>query len=111
MEAQGHVAVTKATHNEVPSTSQQMPTQDRTNETAAGHSDRLRKTMSQSMMESHSVDDHLLKELWFAKVIAKCPCLLCVIVLATLVLLALIIGAVIPPDLNEISDFDSRQRH
>lgn len=61
------------------------------------------------MMESHSVDDHLLKELWFAKFITKCPCLLCVIVLVTLVLLTMIAGAVAPIDFAEITQFSDRQ--
>merc|ERR1719242_845816 len=53
-------------------------------------------------MESHGVEQHLLKELWFAKFIVKCPCALCWIVFAVLVVMAMIESQVHDFDVNKL---------
>ena len=68
----------------------------------------LEKTLSTEMMENHSVEEHLLKELRFARFIAKCPCALCWIVLGTIVLLAMITGQVNGPMTGEMIAFPER---
>jgi len=52
-----------------------------------------KKTVSQQMLDAHAVDEEMLTEMAFAKCIVKCPCALCCLIMAALILICVIDAA------------------
>merc|ERR1719162_1395678 len=61
--------------------------------TEAGSQPVLDKMTSSQMMDSHAVEEDMLKPLAFGRFVARCPCLLCVVIMFILfIVMALISG-------------------
>lgn len=61
--------------------------------TEAGSQPVLDKMTSSQMMDSHAVEEDMLKPFAFGRFVARCPCLLCVVIMFILfIVMALISG-------------------